>query len=177
MSFRDRSNVIELSKRLSAGYKVLGKEYGILWLFPLVLSNSYVSIWRTKGPACTENQEDVAFENLLNFIVMKENGQKDNRSLQIILSSMLNSEQVVSSVNWEASFHTRVNGLRARCRLQAWSRQAFVVCSTAPCLCHVVGGHTLSLLGTDSQTWQVTIREPHSLNSFLWNDIKAYSRA
>lgn len=74
---------------------------------------------RTKGPACIKHQEDAAFENLLSFIVMKKNGQKANRSLQIIHSSTLNSEQVISSVNGEAAFHTRVDGLRARCRLQA----------------------------------------------------------
>lgn len=155
MNFRARSNEIKLFK--SAGYKVLGNEYGILLPFPVVLSNSYVSIWRTKGPDCKEHQEDVAFKNLLSLIVMKKNGLKDNRSLQIKHSSMINSEQMISSVNWEAAFHTRVDGLRARCRLQAWSRQAFVVCSTEPCSCHVEGGHTLS-----SGSWALILRPDKS---------------
>lgn len=53
---------------------------------------------KDKGYACMKNQEDAAFENLLSFTVLKENGQKDKRCLQIIHSSVLNSEQVTSSV-------------------------------------------------------------------------------
>lgn len=177
MSFRDRSNVIELSKRLRAGYKVLGKEHGILWSFPLVLSNSYVSIWRTK--ACIKHQEDAAFENLLSFILMKENGQKDNRPLQIICSSMLNSEQMISSVNWGCISHQSgwSEGRMQTSSLITHTDLCGVRYSTMFVPCCGWPYAQLRLLGTDYQTWQVTIPERHTLNSFLWSDIKAYSKA
>ena len=82
MSFRAGSKALTLPIKQKCRLQSPGQGLWHTVTFPVVFSHSYVSVWKTKGPACTENM--VASENLLSFVVMKENGQKDYRSLQII---------------------------------------------------------------------------------------------
>lgn len=82
MSFRAGSNAREVSTEQRKARKFWAGGYGKLWLYPVVFNHFYGTLWKTKDPACTEQQEDGSMENLLSFVVMKENGHKAHRSVQ-----------------------------------------------------------------------------------------------